>query len=131
MAFTHVDVGYSYDPEFVDGNYKLRFKVENNFLKKTSWVQKDKQTENLLGHEQLHFDINEYFTRKLYWELTNKSYTANYQQEVRDIFASITKRLTAQQLQYDLDTKHSIDREKQADWEAVVKQQLTETPTYP
>jgi len=130
MAYTDVEVGYSYTTSLNNGIYTLSFKVENNFVKNKSWVKKDNQTPTLLKHEQLHFDLNEFFARSLYRELTNKTYTANYQQEVRDIFASSNKRMVAEQIKYDAETQHSINKEKQADWEAVVKQQLMETPPY-
>lgn len=130
MANTNADVSYSYTASINSNVYTLTFKVEHNFTQNISWVKPDKQTPALLQHEQLHFDLSEYFARTLYRELTNKTYTANYQQEVRDIFASIMKRMKAEQIKYDADTQHSINKEKQADWEAVVRQQLLETPPY-
>ena len=89
-----------------------------------SWT-KSKDSDYLLAHEQLHFDITELFVRKLRKQLSEfgndceqlskhieSYYNKNYQEFVK------------YQDQYDRESKHSLDKEKQALWEKKVAQEL-------
>lgn len=93
---------------------------------KKSWT-KSTDSEYLLRHEQLHFDITELFVRKLRKELSkfgddcqklNKSiesyYNSNYREYVN------------YQDRYDKESNHSLNKEKQAYWEQKVANELAE-----
>jgi hypothetical protein len=62
-ALTSSYVYFTYAPRMV--NYQ-RFSVYASFRKKESWMKV--KNEEVLNHEQLHFDITEVFARKLYGE---------------------------------------------------------------
>ena len=51
-------------------NGELKVKVESIFSSKESW-SKNKKSERLVFHEQLHFDFTEIYARRLYKELTS------------------------------------------------------------
>lgn len=91
-----------------------------------SWT-KSNDSDYLLAHEQLHFDITELFVRKLRKQLLvfgndckklndhiEAYYNKNYREFVR------------YQDEYDRESKHSLDKEKQAYWEKKVAKELAE-----
>jgi len=116
-----------------DSGMSIAFSCEDNmaditlncyFSPSRSWT-KVKDSDRLLAHEQLHFDITELFTRKLRKKLSEmdgdcgkmnrtigKVYDANYQELLR------------YQQQYDRETQHSIREEEQLRWERKVREEL-------
>ncbi|WP_175404048.1 DUF922 domain-containing protein [Mucilaginibacter sp. PPCGB 2223] len=127
-AMTNWHMPYSYHWSLKNGIYTLKFKVEGAIDRSRSWSKADKQTNALLAHEQLHFDISEIFARELFIELNKKAYTANYKNEVLDIVASVFKSATEMQQKYDEETDHSKNKIKQAEWELYVKHLLETAP---
>jgi hypothetical protein len=66
--------------------YDFKFEVNATFNKNTSWYKKETQSLSLLKHEQLHFDIAELFAKKLKADFDNYAYTANFKNEIAEIF---------------------------------------------
>ena len=129
-AFTHALCKYSYHWRRTGNTYTVKVKLESYFDEQTSWSRSEKQSDALLKHEQLHFDINELFMRKMMIAFNEKIYTSNYAGELKEIFAQYLKDVQAMQDQYDLETAHSRIRDKQLEWEASIHNQLLETPSY-
>ena len=73
-----------------------------------------------LRHEQLHFDISEYFARKLLVELNKHQYTDRYRDEMKQISVEMDKQREGMQLAYDQRTHHSLDRDQQAEWDKFI-----------
>ncbi len=128
-ANTKTSVNYQYQLHFHNNMYSLTFKVECVFLPNGSWCKPTKQTNGLLKHEQLHFDIQEIFARKLLSTFNAKNYTANYQVEVKSIYDSIALQATAMQRKYDIETNYGELPKAQAKWEQLVHEWLKENPT--
>jgi hypothetical protein len=89
------------------------FEVFNYFEKKGSWIIS--KTEDVLIHEQLHFDISEIFARKIRRELKklqehNERDTDKYYQ----VFDKLLNELNDYQNQYDSEVYFNV--EKQKDW---------------
>ena len=107
------------------------FTVDCYFDKKGSWVKPDKKTDNLLMHEQLHFDIAEYFARKLRKEFKQNSFTTeNYQTKSAAIFNKNFEEYQNYQTAYDEETRHGIIPEEQAKWEEKVRSLLAKSKNY-
>ena len=101
----------------LDGK-KMQYTITNSFEKKLSW-SKDKKSVGLLKHEQLHFDISELMVRKMKKILLSKKYKSikEIQNFVHDAFREgETERKKLNNL-YDKETDHSINKEKQREWE--------------
>lgn len=105
--------------------YKFAFFVKCVMAKKQSWVHPDYKTPELLKHEQLHFDIAEYFARQLLLALQNGTYSSNYREEMNAIRHKITVQRTAMQDLYDEQTKHSTNIKMQAKWNSYVAMLLS------
>ncbi len=84
----------------------------------------------LLEHEQIHFDIQEIFARKIRGKFEElKMNKANYQTHYY-IFNSYLDSLNIYQEQYDLDTEFSLIQKKQDFWKKIVAKKLNELDAY-
>jgi hypothetical protein len=128
-----VKEGSEYDAEvFAEVQYRYIFKDKNNFNfhvfatfnKNTSWSKKSKQSETLLKHEQMHFDLAELYARKLQEEFEKYDYTDNYAKEIVAIFEPIKNEYHLMQLKCDEETNHSLNKQKQVEWEAYIHTEL-------
>jgi hypothetical protein len=120
---TYLAVEYS----FKDG--KLGYKITCSFSRSKSWGLH--KNEHILAHEQGHFDIAEIFARKLYKKLTEYRFNKNrYQTDLQQIYQDITDAKEEMQNQYDRETNHSINNEKQAEWLDKIMKELKEFEAY-
>ena len=110
---------------------KLNFIVTCNFLPNKSWVRKKDANDYILRHEQLHFDIAEIYARKIRKELNEADITVqNLQAKVDKIYNKNWSALTKMQRDYDQETKHSINKKEQAEWDAKITDLLKENLDY-
>lgn len=110
-------------------NHDFSFRIESKFSRTRSWGLH--KTAYILAHEQGHFDIAEIFARKFYRQL--KEYKFNrrtYQQDLKRIYNDILDEKEAFQNDYDRDTNHSINKEKQEEWLKKIAKLLKEYEPY-
>lgn len=118
-ASTATFLGVEYN--FKDGH--LGYIITCSFSKSKSWGLH--KNDYILAHEQGHFDIAEIFARQLHKKL--KAYTfdkKNYQSDLRKIYEEIMAAKEAMQNKYDQETNHSINKEKQAEWQEKIGKEL-------
>jgi hypothetical protein len=107
--------------------YSLRdfqFEVFAIFNRNTSWSRTERRSEELLKHEQLHFDIAALHAQKLKDRFNSYNYTENFEQEIQQIFSELKEEYQAAQLKCDEETNHSVDKAKQLQWEQYVRNEL-------
>ena len=105
------------------------FKIQSRFSKTRSWGLH--KTDYILSHEQGHFDIAEIFARKLNMKM--KAYRfdrRSYQKDLKKIYDDILEEKTEMQNDYDRETRHSINKEKQAEWLKKIDRLLEEYEEY-
>ncbi|GMV36635.1 MAG: hypothetical protein AMXMBFR61_11430 [Fimbriimonadales bacterium] len=119
---------YTYDTKKGDDNKwhsKLKGAKATSTMDKTqSWVKPGKKTDELLKHEQYHFDISEYWARELQKVLdglegigdTPEAAEANLAEKVQQAYQDILQKHNAMQEKYDEETDHSRNAEKQEEW---------------
>jgi len=111
----------------------ILFDIRCCFIKSKSW-KRPNVSNNLLKHEQLHFDIAEIFTRKIRKEfLKFKCYSFNLDEcfyELKEIREMIVMQDTEFTKQYDQETNFSKNKEKQKEWEKKIKAMLKEYEQY-
>jgi hypothetical protein len=96
-----------------------------------SWGYNDKRSDYILGHEQCHFDITEYWGRRMRKDLITTKYTLkNIKSKIETIQKSNINALKDMQDQYDAETKHSINKEQQMQWEKKVAGLLEDMKDY-
>lgn len=98
--------------------------VESHFYPNKSWYLKDQANPHILGHEQLHFDITELYARKFRQQLTKLKVNQNVKVQMNRLHATINKAVGETQRRYDSQTKHSMNVEKQKEWEAFIEKEL-------
>jgi hypothetical protein len=95
-----------------------------------SWVR-IATSQSLLVHEQLHFDIAEYYKRLLVKEILSQYFTqANIEEKVNAIWGLISRLSKDTNELYDLDTNHSTIEEKQKEWGKKVRKMLKSVDDY-
>jgi len=120
-ASTASTLGYNYtytpDTTFHFFTYAI-------FVKNYSWVKEGwDRTAYELNHEQRHFDITEIYARKL--AMAFKRYKLNKNDRKR-IYDSLSTEWDKIQDLYDKETKHSINIEKQKEWDKKIDGLLKE-----
>jgi Bacterial protein of unknown function (DUF922) len=105
------------------------YKIKSLFSRDRSWGRhKDAY---ILSHEQGHFDIAEIFARKLYKEMSGYKFNSRtYQKDLKKIYEQVTDEKEEMQNDYDKETRHSINKGKQADWLKKIQQMLEEYEVY-
>ncbi len=103
--------------------------VKCYFNKNGSWTKTNSLY--VLRHEQCHFDLAEVYARKLRQELEGYSFQHNAsEQELDAIYKRITDECKAEENRYDDETNHSLNAQKQKEWEASVAAQLKGLDNY-
>ena len=126
-AEAFAEVRYKY--EFQE-NGSPKFEVFATFNRRTSWSKRHRQSESLLRHEQLHFDIAQLYALKLKEEFERYQYTDDFTREIQQIFNGMKAEYHFMQIQCDEATNHSLNKEKQAEWENFVSRELQKFNSY-
>jgi hypothetical protein len=108
---------------------KVKYDVSAVFVVNKSWS--DAQSEELLAHEQLHFDLAELYARKIRKVISILS--DNGEDDIKVYNRAIQKLLRESNeidIQYDLETLHGAMQKKQAEWNKEVKAELKELDQY-
>ncbi len=115
-AFTESEI----KSEIAAKNNEAHITIKTFFDKNKSWV-KDK-TDELLAHEQLHFDITELWARKFRQKIKGKTFSfKTFQKELKAIQNDIYKGSKDMQTDYDKETQHSVVVASQKKWEKKIK----------
>jgi hypothetical protein len=111
--------GFAFDSQMdFDGtNIYLNIGVYTFFTKNDSWKKTQINSDYHLLHEQHHFDITMIGSQKFINELQKAHFTKeNYTALLTSIFDKIYKENSDIQHLYDEETNHSINVEKQLEW---------------
>jgi hypothetical protein len=101
--------------EFGYNNTGFQYSIRCVFDKTRSWVRIP--TDEVLAHEQGHFDIAEIYARRLNKALTGYRFNAQtVSKDVNDAYGNMMKEHRQTQIQYDQETDYSRNRPKQAEW---------------
>lgn len=115
--------------EYKISNDNFSYFIHCRFSKDRSWGLH--KTDYILSHEQGHFDIAELFARKLHKEMSNYVFNKkSFQKDLKKIYNSIMEEKESLQNQYDKETNHSINKEKQAEWLKKIQSLLSEYSDY-
>jgi hypothetical protein len=115
--------------DFSFGSKGYSFSIRCRFNKNRSWVKI--KTDNILSHEQGHFDITEIFARKFCKALREYRYNEKtVQQDLQKIYHDVLTEHQEWQVRYDRETNHSINREEQQAWERKIADALKSLEDY-
>lgn len=120
LAMTYAGIGFQLACE----NDKLKANIFCYFNQKNSWT-KDKESEYLLRHEQLHFDLTELYTRKLRQRINEVSDPCGKNfGKLNNIYQVIFTECENEQNLYDKESNHSMNKQKQQEWELQIAKDL-------
>ena len=104
---------------------QLNFNVSNLFYATRSWVHADGQLDEVLKHEQGHFDLCEVYRRKLSEAMdTIKLYTPGHLMMVTTLFEKVNKEYLLAQAEYERTTSHGTNSKAQQQWEMQISATL-------
>jgi Bacterial protein of unknown function (DUF922) len=105
------------------------YTIQSLFSKTKSWGRH--KSDYILSHEQGHFDIAEIFARKLHKKMSEYSFDRkSYQKDLNKIYQEVVDEKEEMQNEYDEETNHSINKEKQAEWLKKIAKKLEEYADY-
>lgn len=111
-------------------NDSISFKINNYFNRNKSWVLKNSLTDDLLQHEQLHFNIDQLYVRKMRKKVIelriSKAEEAKYYQVINEL---IQERNIVQK-EFDDETAHSLVTKNQKKWELKICKELVDLKKY-
>ena len=120
-AMTTSSVEYSYSAT----GSTFKYEVLCKFFPKLSWKQQDTELNDyMLQHEQTHFDITELYARLMRKRLSEEVKTAKDISKIPAIGQEITLQWQKEQKKYDKETNHSINTDKQIEWNASIQKRL-------
>ncbi|MEY3397550.1 MAG: hypothetical protein RL220_144 [Bacteroidota bacterium] len=132
-AFTYSGISF----EMFEEEDTVHVVFTSYFDRSQSWVRKGHLNDTLLAHEQLHFDIMELYTRKMYAAAepyTNKNYrefiSQKYEDRVRKIFSDLYNEQIMRQQNYDVETAHGQIDEEQKKWTEAIHKELSDLKKY-
>ncbi len=99
------------------------------FIKNKSWVKNE--TDYLLSHEQLHFDIAELYNRKFKKAVSEiKFETKKIEETIPNIFLRFNKERIKNQNLYDEETRHGESKVQQEIWIKKINNELKNFELY-
>ena len=104
-------------------NGELKVKVESVFSSNESWT-KNKKSERLLFHEQLHFDITEIYARRLRKELKDLPGACSAPERINAVTDRIFEEWKKQEDVYDQQTDHGLNQEQMKIWATKIEVEL-------
>jgi len=120
-ALTYTGIKYKLD---TDDDQRVSLEITAYFDKSRSWVNKESMTEELLNHEQRHFDITAIYAEQLRNELKSfvgmniaKFMDTGKSKKVKETFNRVYAEMEAKQRAYDTATGHSTNVESQVKWD--------------
>jgi len=109
----------------------LSFTLKCYFDKNGSWVKKGKETDVLLNHERMHFNLGEVYSRKLRKALLEHAYNREtINEDVQTLYNNMFSECQVAQKRYDKDTNHSKIQDKQEQWDEEIAASLKKLEAY-
>ena len=102
------------------------FEMIVEFDAKNSWVKKGKETDELLKHEQGHFDVGVLYMQEVLQSIATANFTkTGYKDEFQKLIKDIHDKYVAMGDKYDKDTNHSVKKDEQVKWNAFFEEKVT------
>lgn len=104
---------------------RMSIKVEATVFPDTSWYQIEKIHELALRHEQGHFDIVEWHSRKLRKLIDEEIRNVNeFNVKFKTLYQNLHSEYYAEQLRYEKETDYGTSRDGQLRWEHKIAGEL-------
>ena len=123
--------GISFETNRVTNFKKIKYFVKTYFDVNKSWVSAEgRESQDVLRHEQSHFDLCEIYARRLYKELTTANLNIYTLEQANGIYKKVFDEYNERQYQYDVSTGHGTIAEEQEKWNKIIEDELTQLDAY-
>lgn len=113
------------------GTIYIDVRLQVYFDKTKSWTKPEGHNEEVLAHEQIHFDITAVYACAFAQAIKEYPFTAaNVSSEIDGLNKKFDENMKRAQANYDRETGHGTIREKQAEWAANIRAQLNKLTCY-
>lgn len=103
---------------------RVSFKVRAVFDCHRSWAHPDRKDNDVLAHEQLHFDIAEVYARRLERKLNALQLKVKDKEVAKKLALKYNEAQMKEQDRFDKDCVHGLDRRNQESWRNNVDREL-------
>lgn len=124
VAKSQTGIHFKYSYTLKENSVDVEFSVNSFFNRKKSWKKSDRVSSHVLKHEQTHFDITELHARKFRKKLEDFSFTKDVKNEIEQLYLQMEEERTTMQKQFDAESNHSRNREKEFAWRKFVAKEL-------
>jgi hypothetical protein len=108
-----------------NGKATLMISVYCSFDKATSWMKENAKNNYILSHEQHHFDISYISTLLFIKKIKKTSFKqGNYMDRLKEVYSQAVADMETLQHRYDTETHNGILKDKQAEWNKKIDDQL-------
>ncbi|WP_228435851.1 DUF922 domain-containing protein [Chryseobacterium pennipullorum] len=130
IAYTHCGWEYSV-VKSSNPKSPVTIEMKTTFNEDKSWKDVKRINDYILLHEQKHFDIAELFVRKFRKAFAeNITNSGDYDKKFKNIYNRIASEYQKFQISYDRDTRHGMNKEKQAEYNAAIAEELDNLKSY-
>lgn len=126
-ANTYWNLNYSFQRiSFKGDTAKVTgFSVKLELNENLSWVKQEKQTNNLLKHEQGHFDIGLICQLEIIKQFNSTVFfKTDFQNKIQTIFTAALDKYSQIGIKYDEETDHSKNQASQDNWNVFFDREL-------
>jgi len=120
VAYTYADFSFYYPrAKWISGNKCKAEELSVSIMmdKRRSWVLKGKKNDDVLQHEQVHYDITTIGARDLFRILKDLTYNCNtLKSRAHAIKNKLQKKIDKYNKRYDNQTNHRQNAAKQKQW---------------
>lgn len=129
FAIATSSCGFGYNGE-IRGN-EIVVNVYVRFYCNESWHHKNYLLDEVLDHEQLHFDICELYGRIFYKNIVDlRRKGLLNERSLKNLLTRLQDEYDGMQDRYDLETRHSTNGSAQHQWNQYIKRSLDEYKRY-
>lgn len=98
--------------------------VYAHFYPEKSWYKSELVDNHVLGHEQLHYDITELYTRKFRKQISELKISNTIKSDLKLLHKNINRALKKMQNTYDTESDFSRHEDSQFKWKRYVETEL-------
>ena len=127
LAYTYYNLRYRYgNVRFIeDSAIVVGYEVTLELDPQKSWAKVDKLTDELLVHEQGHFNIGRLCMNEILAVFEETRFKkSDFKIKLQDIFTQAMSKYRNMTLQYDEETSHYQNKEQQLKWNQFFSEQL-------
>lgn len=124
QATTGVALEFQFRENLENNTWEYRYEAYSYFLPDLSWYKPNDINYYLLEHEQTHFNISEVFARKLRKELSELIASESVGEDAEHIYNKLQKEHARLQNKYDSESNHSLNVDRELEWQQMIQDSL-------